>query len=190
MRQVRNLEDAQVAIRELYSLFDKLNSKDIDMSKRRVVNASPSKEPYDYVIRKEFIDLKKQVQVTKSVDTVTPGGIVNFSIIFNSYGRVVSAPLASPPYIFQRACIPLRVSLSSSAPSSSAGTFFNFLYKGLYLLNTPIELPTTATALEIFESTDLNPSIVEFSLDEVIVLSVLSSGSPSKVTLQIFVEQV
>lgn len=54
MRAIRELKDAETAIRELYDKLSVLETQDIDMRKRRVVNASPSKHGSDYITRDEL----------------------------------------------------------------------------------------------------------------------------------------
>lgn len=72
MKSIHTLEDATIAIRELYDRLDKLEVKDIDMKKRRVVNASPSVDPYDYVVRKELQDF----QPTTVTQTTSQSSVV------------------------------------------------------------------------------------------------------------------
>jgi hypothetical protein len=106
MRQIRTLEDAQIAIRELYSFYDLLKSKDIDMQRRRVKNASPSEEPYDYVVRKElqpggklFEDISKKVKDSGSGSAQRPD---RYSVIFTIDFIVEPNQLGTPAYAIQR----------------------------------------------------------------------------------------
>jgi len=110
MRQIRSLEDAQIAIRELYSFYDLLKSKDIDMQRRRVKNASPSKEPYDYVVRKElqpggelFKDISKNITDSGSGSGSTPPQKPDkYSVIFTIDFIIEPNQLGTPAYAIQR----------------------------------------------------------------------------------------
>lgn len=56
-RGITSLEDADIAISQLIDFKDELTSLNMDMRRRRVVNAGPSIDPFDYVIRGEVTDL-------------------------------------------------------------------------------------------------------------------------------------
>lgn len=53
MRAAETLEDVQVILKQLVDFKDELTSRHVDMRKRRVVNAGPSVDPFDYVIKDE-----------------------------------------------------------------------------------------------------------------------------------------
>lgn len=59
MRPVVTLRDAEELIKELELELHKLKTRDIDMNKRRIINASPSKTAYDYVVRAELEAFKE-----------------------------------------------------------------------------------------------------------------------------------
>jgi hypothetical protein len=41
--------------------MDAMRTRNLDLHKKRVINAGPSQDDYDYVIRKELFDLKLSI---------------------------------------------------------------------------------------------------------------------------------
>ncbi len=66
MRQVNSIREVNEALREIQDFMDAQRTNNIDMKGRRVVQASPSKDDYDYVIRKELYDLKISIDVLRT----------------------------------------------------------------------------------------------------------------------------
>lgn len=56
MRFIKNIEDANHALRELFDFYDNLRNRNYDLHRKRIINAHPSIDDYDYVVRKELID--------------------------------------------------------------------------------------------------------------------------------------
>ena len=54
IRQIRNIDDARSAILDLYKFKDRIETKDINLHGRRIVNAGSSRATNDYIIRKEL----------------------------------------------------------------------------------------------------------------------------------------
>src|SRR5437879_4782526 len=54
-RNLSTLADVIVAINQINSILDKMNTKVWDFHGRRITNASPSNSPTDYVIQKEVL---------------------------------------------------------------------------------------------------------------------------------------
>lgn len=68
IRQIRSLEDARTAIVDLFKFKDRIESRDVNMHGRRIVNAGPSQTTSDYVIRQE---LGSEIQLlTKRLDMI------------------------------------------------------------------------------------------------------------------------
>lgn len=89
MRDIHTLNDAIVAIRELYNRVESFETKDIDMRKRRAVNASPSVDPYDYVVRKELQDF----QPTVTTQTTTQSGVATSDYDLAIFNIAIDATL-------------------------------------------------------------------------------------------------
>jgi len=56
IRSLVTLQDCIRAIKEIDEQLTNTRTRDIDMHKRRIKNASPSQDDYDYVVRKELRD--------------------------------------------------------------------------------------------------------------------------------------
>lgn len=54
IRQIRSLDDARSAIVDIYKFMARMETKDINLHGRRIVNAGPSRGTSDYVIRTEL----------------------------------------------------------------------------------------------------------------------------------------
>ena len=102
MRNVRTFEDCNALFRELFGKLDSLNSDNLDMKKRRVVNASPSKDTYDYVVRKELLDLG-----TKGTSTTVKQRQGLYAIVFSNEKNIEVGEYGTSPYIFKRKSIPV-----------------------------------------------------------------------------------
>ena len=62
MRLVTSLQDVNAILADIYNQLDALQSKDINLHKRRIRNAAASESDYDYVIRKELYDLFLKIE--------------------------------------------------------------------------------------------------------------------------------
>lgn len=68
MKSITSLQEAAQAINELQNRLDTVNSKNWDRRQTRIVNAHPSIDPYDYVVRKE-LDERAQTTVVQGTGT-------------------------------------------------------------------------------------------------------------------------
>ena len=68
IRSVNTLDDARISIRELDSRLNKLETGNQDFHRRRIVNAHPSVDDYDYVVRKELL------QPVQNIVSINPPG--------------------------------------------------------------------------------------------------------------------
>ena len=56
IRNPSNWAELQQTLKELFGFKDQYTATNLDFHGRRIKNASPSKDDYDYVVRKELID--------------------------------------------------------------------------------------------------------------------------------------
>ncbi len=76
-RNLSTLQDVIVAVNQINSVLDKINTKDLDLHGRRVTGAGPSQGLTDYVIQKELlaglaaISLALAVFIKKVTDAIT-----------------------------------------------------------------------------------------------------------------------
>jgi hypothetical protein len=69
MKSISTIQEAQQAINELQNRIDLLSTKNWDVKQRRIVNAHPSIDPYDYIVRKELDSRVTQV-TAEGVSTI------------------------------------------------------------------------------------------------------------------------
>lgn len=62
MRSLKDLRDVEAELARLDRVIVALTTQDIDLSKRRIKNASPSKDPFDYVTRRELLQFLSETQ--------------------------------------------------------------------------------------------------------------------------------
>lgn len=71
MRTVKSINDVNTALKEVYDFIDAFKSRNLDLKGKRVANAGPSQDDYDYVIRKELYSLNSNVGEAKQVVTTS-----------------------------------------------------------------------------------------------------------------------
>lgn len=69
-RNPGDTESAQVVVREIDDDLTKIRTKEWDFHRRRIRNASPSIDPYDYVVQKELTDAITSIQ--DQINTTSP----------------------------------------------------------------------------------------------------------------------
>ena len=185
MRVARTIEDCNTLFRELYGKLDSLNSQDFNLKKKRVVNASPSKDNYDYVVRKELLDLVGQ---GTSQTVRQQSGL--YAIVFSNEKNIEVGEYGTSPYIFKRKSIPIIACVSAVTPPTSDSARFNFKHNTADLLTEALVLPSTATVLEVVSSTAFSESVGSFEIDDTLVLNILSAADVAKVTVELLVREV
>lgn len=170
MRSIRTLLDVEAQLKEFEHALDMLRSSDIDMRKRRVVNASPSVDPYDYVVRAELLEqplvASRTVVRTGGVSTPSPdfdycvfGLGVNSEITVGTDQtphHIVAAPFTSSGH----SATLVKVYAQAKVPSQGADILFS-VYKNkgvddvkMFDMTIPFNNFTVQT-LETFDSTHL-----------------------------------
>ncbi|MGQ9845896.1 MAG: hypothetical protein ACUVQP_00125 [Bacteroidales bacterium] len=178
MRQIRTIEDAQIAIRELYDFVDLMRSKDIDLSKRRVKNASPSEDLYDYVVRKELNDLKEETGV------IAQGIAVEYyTVVFTTRYSPIVDTISSNYYIFNRKSVLQKVSFVAIAAPSGSFTW-NVLVNGDDLFASNISITSSYSAGTVLNYTSFNMNT--FNVNDLLNIKVLSSGGIIGVTIEFY----
>ena len=187
MRTVRSLEDCNTLFRELFGKLDSLNSEDFNLKKKRVVNASPSKDTYDYVVRKELLDLIKGGTFSTPTAKQQPG---LYAIVFSNEKNIEVAEYGTSPYIFKRKSIPVIACVSAVTPPTADSARFNFKHNDKDLLSEALVLPSTATTLEVISSDLFVDGGGTFEIDDTLVLNILSAADVAKVTVQLLVKGI
>ena len=93
-----SLAEIQASIRDLQSKLNRLTQGNVDMNKRRVVNAAPSVGAFDYVTNFEIRDLRQVVKQSKiaigvATSTGNPKTIIDDGgvFVYDSNGTLVHA---------------------------------------------------------------------------------------------------
>lgn len=187
MRSITNFQEAENAIKELQNQLDLFRSKDIDLSKRRVVNAAPSRDQYDYVVRKELEQFAGE-----GLPTFDP--LRNYLIVFSSSTVLYSGTNVSAPFIVKTPGKPRAIIVTALTIPTLTGAVLQPNVNGTNLIASggqTIEIPSTANSGEIFFTTDLIDIV--FNEYDLVNLNVLSAGTgtaAAKVTVEIWMEVI
>jgi len=170
--------------RDILRRLERLETQDMDMRKRRIKNASPSLDDYDYVVRKELDQFTKTTSITSTPTTAT--GF--YTVVYTNSGTVRTAQYASSPYIMKRRSKILGVYAVAIEPPSGTAKFNVWHGASTSVLNTDLEMPASTAAFEVVGSTDLNVSTVE--IDELLTLQVVDGQSVKKLTVEILFQEL
>jgi hypothetical protein len=177
MRVVKNFNDVNVVVKQLQDQLSQLTTKNIDMGKRRVVNASASVDQNDYVIKSEL----PVIPPTAKPKTQ------HYSIVFNPPATAGTSIV--PPFIVDpsRAGYPLscRVAVTNEGATDFKG---NFTVNGHQLLTSDIIVP--AGTFGPVTSSLFNQPIPKFSSDDLILCTITDPGGTSLITMQIYVRVI
>lgn len=102
MRRVSNFDEVNDALRQLFALRDSLLVLNVDWHQRRIINAHPSVDDFDYVVRKELHDL---VGGGKTAHPVRASSVVAANYDKITFGAGVGIPIIvgsniTPPYVW------------------------------------------------------------------------------------------
>lgn len=132
MREIKTLQDAAIVLRDFWDWRNKLDTKNIDLHGRKVVNATPGSDPMDYAT----------VSQLPPVTQTSTGPDLSYSIPFSHDGVIVAGSLASAFTVGRgREGTPYEVHLVAQTPPSGGPAKLNFQVNGTNLLATDIELP-------------------------------------------------
>lgn len=66
MREARDIKGINIVLKEIFDFIDYLRNHNFDLRGKKVVNAAPSENDNDYVIRKELYDLELRVRALEA----------------------------------------------------------------------------------------------------------------------------
>lgn len=100
MRRVKDWDELNSALRDLYLFRDLMITANVDWHQRRIINAHPSVDDFDYVVRKELIDRLGDFKTPRSLitssaklfDKITFGIGVGTPAVVGSY--------VTPPFVW------------------------------------------------------------------------------------------
>lgn len=123
MRDIKTLKDVEVQLRQHEDRLNRLIVPDvIDWHKKRIVNASPSVDMYDYVVRKEL--LEKTQPVTQTIEAIAAPAPTDYEEAV--FGIAIDSELTTgndlcPPHIvsFNGEIVELFAKVKSAAVGNS-----------------------------------------------------------------------
>lgn len=148
MRQVNNIADVNNALRELYEFMDYWKTaKTLDLHKRRIVNAHPSVNSYDYVVRKELVDRVGEAlvgidRINQKLTKPPSGGTGNVPADFEAYDKITfgigigrSVEVGNnvtPPFIWMNKsnAKPTLIAVACNIPPNGDDLKFDILHNG------------------------------------------------------------
>jgi len=177
-RQIRSIEDAAQAIKELQDqLIEPLTRPHWDFHQRRIRNAKPSQLPYDYVVRKElrqgaFVEIDEAFGEGE-------GGEVASVFYIKSFGYAINGNAEVGSDVAPRMVLPFNCSLLKSyAILKVAATGANFVFDiNLIGTGTILTAPIAITAgsTSVFTATAF--AIDTFSDEDILSLDIDQVGS-------------
>jgi hypothetical protein len=157
MRALKSLADVQVILNQLLNWQSNKDSKDWDFHGLRIKNASPSKDPSDYVVRSELhpsalaappITSAPQTpaQVANPPQPGTPGEVDQFYTMCFSVDGPVDG-YVSPPFVggVNRDGVFIDIWIASTGFPNPNPASINFLVNGAPLLTTDVIMPAGQT---------------------------------------------
>jgi hypothetical protein len=180
VRQVKSISDVNSALRELYEFFDYWRTtKVLDLHKRRIGNAHPSVDPYDYVVRKELIDRigeaetpRRVVQPTRGGGGTTPTDIPSDFVAYDKItfglgiGRSVEVGSdVTPPYIWMNSsnAKPTILAVCANIPPIGDNLEFDLLLNGTVFVSYSYPAGTVAKTVLHTAITD-GPTIHRYDI--------------------------
>ncbi len=138
-RNVQDWATLNEVLADLYAFKDRFSLKNVDWNQRRIVNAHPSVDDYDYVVRKELVDT--------DTDRIGKGGGTGIIFDWVVFGVGLGSPIViandiTPPRIVSFVSMtPLRIFVAMNQhPTGSGSTKLDIWYGGSTILSTPLIL--------------------------------------------------
>jgi hypothetical protein len=182
VREIKNLKDVQIVLKEVTQWKDRLSSKNQDLSGLKIQNAGAATEPNDYVIL-------SQVQ---QLVTPTTQSNQNFSIPFSSSGSVTAGQI-SAPFIVGTDRVGNPTAISVAVPSvtqapTGVSLIVNLSMNGVNMLATNLELPIGNEG-PVSSSQFVSP-LPKLAAGNKIVPVIIQAGGASFVTIQLYIVRI
>jgi hypothetical protein len=168
MKAISSIQEAQQAINDLYNRIDTISSKNWDVRKRRIVNAHPSVDDYDYVVRKE-LDEKTTLQTVSGVGTIYDKATFGIGI---DTGAVVGTNVC-PPYIASFNLNPIVCYYTAGQFPTGSNVIVDVKLNAVSLFTTPITILVGGS--NVYEKSDFASTTL--SIKDVVNCNVTQIGS-------------
>lgn len=147
-RNLLNLEDAFRAIRELQEELDKITLKNWDFHQRRIVNAHPSVDDYDYVVRKELREFEGGGETTLVGGTTGIGGEYIRTFGYGIASNLVTGVDLLPPLIVTWPSTLLKIYAKCKVAPTGANAIADIKLSGTTILDSSkITIPAGSTSV-------------------------------------------
>jgi len=181
-RQVNKLEDVNDVLRELFQFMDAYTSRNIDFRQRRVINAHPSIDDYDYVVRKELIDTIGGAVTPRSVTSGTTRSSFDKITFGLGIGRSVEVgDYATPPFIWTNNLSgrPDVVAIAANICPTGASLIVDIKRNGLSIFGpTKLILPSGTSPRTVVHPTGIfDPAVPLFRRYDVFTVHITQIGS-------------
>lgn len=172
MKSIRTVQEAQAAINELYNRLDTLSVKNWDRHQTRIVNAHPSVEPYDYVVRKELDEWGKGEE--RVVDQGLGYSPCVFGIGVGSSGVILTGTDVCPHFISLYTLQP-SICLFKVKTAPTVTPILVQVYKNgtTALFSSNINVPVGSTAVQL--KSDF--ALTSLAFKDYLTCNVIQAGS-------------
>lgn len=182
MREVKNIEDARIVIKEIAQWKDRISSKSQDLKGLKIQNAGDATEPGDYVTLRQLPSLVQ-------APTVAPQ---HYSIPFSAPGLIVTGQM-SPPYIVGQDRVGIPTSISVAVPSAAQAPtgvplIVNLNINGINMLVNNLTLPVGQEG-PVSSSAFVNP-LPKLAIGNKIVPVIIQGGGAQFVTIQLYITRI
>ena len=204
MRPAKTIDEVNALLKELFEFkdtferrdFSEINSvlsdliqfkniftlKNVDWKKRRIVNASPSVDDYDYVVRKELIDTIGGATTPRSIIT-RAGAAANYDKA--TFGIGVGTPAAvgdyvTPPYVWSnnRVGRPSIILICANISPTGADLILDIKKNGSSIFTAgQVILPASTANRAVITYSGVFTTGLSFSRSDVLTPHVLQIGS-------------
>lgn len=177
MRVVKSFQDVNIVVKQLQDQIDLLLTKNIDLGKRRIVNAAAAVNDNDYVIKSQL----------PTIPAFPKAKTQHYSIVFNppaSEGTTIVPAFIVDP---SRAGYPIACKVSAEGVGTTDFTG-NFQINGTNLLENDIKLPAGSSGP--VSSSEFKQPLVKLVEDMKVTCTITALGGCSLLTMQIYVRVI
>ncbi len=178
----RDFAEANAEIRRLVQFREDFTLRNVDWHQRRIVNAHPSVDLYDYVVRKELIDTVGEFKAPRAVRGGGATVAANYDKI--TFGIGVGAPVSAgtyvtPPYVWSnvRQGRPAYAVILANLPPTGADLRFLLKKNDVSIMSGAYSVFPAGTVARVVVpfTSDLVSTL--FARGDVVTPDVLQTGS-------------